>query len=127
MIKSLICIGAGSCLGGVARYVLSQTIDSRFSGGQFPVGTLAVNVLGCFAIGLIGAAISCTGNGSDAWRLFLTVGFCGGFTTFSTFINENHALLSAGHFAVSAAYAALSLLLGLAALYAALTLMRHIL
>ncbi len=126
MIRSLLCIGAGSCLGGMARYALSQAIDSRF-GGQLPLGTLAVNVLGCFAIGVISAALSRCGMGSDAWRLFLTVGFCGGFTTFSTFINENHALLSAGQMAASAAYAALSLLLGLAALYAALTLMRHIL
>ena len=127
MIQSLFCIGAGSCLGGMARYALSQAIDSRFGGGQLPLGTLAVNVLGCFAIGIISAGLSRNGIGSDTWRLFLSVGFCGGFTTFSTFINENHALLSAGQMAASAAYAALSLLLGLAALYAALTLMRHIL
>ncbi len=125
MIQSLFCIGAGSCLGGVARYLLSQAIDSRFCGSQMPLGTLAVNVLGCFAIGLIGAAFGRMGWGSDAWRLFLTVGFCGGFTTFSTFINENHALLSAGNMAASAAYAALSLLLGIAALYAAHAVVRH--
>ena len=124
MIQSLLCIGAGSCVGGVARYMLSQAIDSRF-GGHFPLGTLAVNVLGCFSIGLIGAAFGRMGWSSDGWRLFLTVGFCGGFTTFSTFVNENHSLLSAGQFATSAAYAAASLALGLMALYAAHTLVRH--
>ncbi len=125
MIQSLLCIGAGSCVGGMARYLLSQAIDSRFS-GHFPLGTLAVNVLGCFAIGLIGAAFGRMG-GSDGWRLFLTVGFCGGFTTFSTFINENHALLSAGQMVASAAYAAASLTLGLMALYAAHSLVRQML
>lgn len=127
MIQSLLCIGAGSCMGGIARYLLSQAIDSRFSGHFLPLGTLAVNVLGCFAIGLIGAAFGRMGCSSDGWRLFLTVGFCGGFTTFSTFVNESHSMLSAGQFAASAAYAAASLALGLMALYAAHSLVRHML
>ena len=112
MIQSLFCIGAGSCLGGMARYALSQAIDSRFGGGQLPLGTLAVNVLGCFAIGIISAALSRNGMGSDTWRLFLSVGFCGGFTTFSTFSNETFQLLSSGHVATALAYVASSIVIG---------------
>lgn len=82
MLKSLMIVGCGSFVGGALRYLLTRTVQNWFD-GCMPAGTLAVNVLGCLLIGLFCGL-------SQEWmpqslKLFLTVGFCGGFTTFSTF------------------------------------------
>lgn len=115
MIQSIIAVAAGSALGGVARFLVSRWCASAWM--SLPLGTLAVNVAGCLLIGLIsGAAARCPALGG-AWRLFLTVGFCGGFTTFSTFMNENWHLLTAGSLAAAALYAGASLALGLLAVW----------
>lgn len=114
MVKTLFFIGAGSFAGGIARYLLSRLIQSHAASG-FPLGTLAVNVAGCLAIGLLYGLFE-RGNLLNAeLRLFLTVGFCGGFTTFSTFIHENYALLSGQQFLLFAGYALLSFALGMLA------------
>ena len=97
MLKTLLFIGAGSFVGGVARYLLSRAVQSGVS-SPFPWGTMAVNVAGCLLIGILYGLFERNHIGSDALRMFLTVGFCGGFTTFSTFVHENYALLGAGHF-----------------------------
>lgn len=117
IIMKVACVAAGGAIGCVARYLMSLLIGAH-TGGAFPWATLTVNVAGCLIIGLIsGAASRCAGL-SEHLRLFLTVGFCGGFTTFSTFANENWLLLDSRHFATAVAYCALSLLLGLGAVYA---------
>lgn len=111
---TLFFIGAGSFAGGIARYLLSRLIQSHAASG-FPWGTLAVNVAGCLAIGLLYGLFE-RGNLLNAeLRLFLTVGFCGGFTTFSTFIHENYALLGGQQFLHFAGYALLSFALGMLA------------
>lgn len=116
MIKTLFFIGAGSFAGGIARYLLSRLVQSHAVSG-FPWGTLAVNVAGCLAIGVLYALFE-RGNLMNAdLRLFLTVGFCGGFTTFSTFIHENYALLGEQNFLHFAGYALLSFALSLLAAY----------
>lgn len=117
MIKTLLMIGAGSFVGGILRYLLSKAIQTNVAGG-FPWGTLAVNVAGCFAIGLLYGIFdrSCLLN--DNMRLFLTVGICGGFTTFSTFVHEGYILIGERSFAVFLVYAVLSLFLGMIAVYA---------
>lgn len=112
--KDPLFIGAGSFAGGIARYLLSRLIQSHAASG-FPWGTLAVNVAGCLAIGLLYGLFE-RGNLLNAeLRLFLTVGFCGGFTTFSTFIHENYALLGGQQFLHFAGYALLSFALGMLA------------
>lgn len=109
-------VGAGSCVGGVARYVVSRLVQSQAT-GLFPWGTLAVNVAGCLIIGLVYGLME-RGCRLDDWmRLFLTVGFCGGFTTFSTFMHENRVLFESPHPWLLAVYASASLALGLGALY----------
>ncbi len=113
----LIYIAAGSALGGVLRYLLSRVVQEQ-TDGLFPCGTFAVNIIGCFAIGLIYALIDRGYNISPEMRLFLTVGFCGGFTTFSTFAHENYLLFQSDHFPTVALYAALSLLFGFTAAWA---------
>jgi CrcB protein len=116
MVKILFIIGSGSFIGGVSRYLTSRFIQNNFI-SAFPFGTFVVNILGCFLIGLF-YGLSERGNIMTAeWRMFLTVGFCGGFTTFSTFANENVALLRESEFFYFALYASLSVFIGLLATY----------
>lgn len=112
MFKLIIYIGAGSCLGGVARFLLGTCIGSRMS-GAFPWGTFAVNLIGCFAIGLIYGLLDRGFNLSPEMKAFLTVGFCGGFTTFSTFVHENYQLFGTYDSLVAIVYAVASFGLGL--------------
>ena len=94
MVKWLI-VGAGSFLGGIARYALSGLVH-RWAGAGFPWGTLAVNVAGCFLIGgVLHLVEDRTLLGPDA-RLFVAVGLLGGFTTFSAFGWETFELLRGG-------------------------------
>lgn len=112
MLKILLFIGSGSFLGGIARYLLSRSIQNTVI-TSFPLGTFWVNITGCFLIGLI-YGLSDRGTPiSNELRLFLAVGFCGGFTTFSTFSNENLALLRDGSILYFSLYAGLSVFLGL--------------
>lgn len=103
---------AGSALGGGLRYMFSLWL--RAAAGTFPFATFAVNVVGCFVIGLVSGLPAGAGL-NPASRLLLTTGLCGGFTTFSTFSNESLQLLRDGHTALAAAYIGLSLTLGLLA------------
>lgn len=116
MIKILFIIGSGSFFGGVARYLVSKLVQNTFI-TSFPLGTMVVNIIGCFLIGII-FGLSERGNiMSSEWRLFFTVGFCGGFTTFSTFAYENVSLLRDGNYFIFALYTGLSVFLGLLATY----------
>ncbi|MCX4331807.1 MAG: CrcB family protein [Muribaculaceae bacterium] len=114
---NILIVGAGSCLGGMARYMLSCGVQSR-SAGEFPWGTLAVNLLGCLILGVVYGLLERGFRLSEPMKLFLTVGFCGGFTTFSTFIRENSLLFGAGSVMLFAAYATLSIVAGMMLLYA---------
>lgn len=112
MLRSIIIAGLGSFIGGACRFLLAKTIDTH-SSTTFPWGTLAVNLLGCLIIGFIYGLIERHLTISPSMRLFLTVGFCGGFTTFSTFIHESLTLISGSGILLAATYAAASLFLGL--------------
>lgn len=117
MLRILLIIGSGSFIGGVARYLTSRYLQNTIV-SAFPYGTFTVNILGSLLIGIL-YGLSERGNLMNAeLRLFLTVGFCGGFTTFSSFANENFILLKDGNFFHFALYTSLSVFLGLTAVYA---------
>ncbi len=114
MFKTLLLIGSGSFIGGISRYLVSKYVQNSLI-AAFPYGTLVVNITGCLLIGLI-YGLSERGNIiSSDWKIFLTVGICGGFTTFSTFANESLFLLKEGNIIQFALYAGLSVFLGVAA------------
>ncbi len=109
-------VGMGSFVGGNARYVLGRWVGGLVD-ARFPLGTLLINVLGSFLLGFLAGLLATRAlPHSDSLRLALGVGFCGGFTTFSTFEYENHALLEDGLWLSAVANMALSLVVGLVAL-----------
>jgi CrcB protein len=116
MLKILFIIGSGSFFGGVARFLTSRFIQNNLI-SSFPYGTFIVNILGCFLIGLFYGISEKENLMNNEWRMFLTIGFCGGFTTFSTFANENIALLRDGNIFYFALYTSLSVFLGILATY----------
>lgn len=117
MIRDFFLVGIGSFAGGGLRFLVSRWMQS-VALLSLPVGTLAVNVAGCFLIGLL-SALPFEGRVlSPQAKILLTTGFCGGFTTFSTFIYENHALAREGHYLSLLLYVTVSLALGFAALLA---------
>ena len=83
-------------------------------GKGFPWATLTVNIVGCFLIGLLWGLFSKNGAEGSNWALFLTVGLCGGFTTFSTFSKEALVMLQSGNFWGFAGYVAISVVAGIA-------------
>ena len=116
MVKTLIIIGAGGFVGSIARYLTSKYIQDNLS-FSFPVGTLIVNISGCFILGVIYGLMERGDILSQESRLFLTIGFCGGFTTFSSFAFENVLILRDGNFMQSALYISLSVFAGILSLY----------
>ena len=114
-------VGIGGFIGSVCRYLIGLIPLSPSNG--FPVKTLVINVVGAFAIGLIAAAAAKNADISLRIVLLLKTGICGGFTTFSTFALEISDMLRGGSWAAAAAYMLLSLILGVAAVFAAEALM----
>lgn len=123
--SKLIYIALGSAIGGVARFLLSKAIDKCFL-SSFPWGTFAVNVTGCLIIGLLYGLIDKGNMTSENLRLFLTVGFCGGFTTFSTFAHENYLLFGGGNIMTVAIYASASFFFGILMAYLGHAIVRFI-
>jgi CrcB protein len=116
MIRTLLFVGAGSCIGGMARYLISKHLQAS-SFITFPWGTFIVNTIGCLLIGIFYGLFERGNLMNNDLRLFLTVGLCGGFTTFSTFMHENYSFMQNDNFLQVLIYTTLSLVLGLTAVY----------
>lgn len=109
MIREFIAVGIGGAAGSIARYALSYGLLGGCTLFGFPAGTFAVNILGSLLIGILLEGLSST---AAAW--LLVIGFCGGFTTFSTFSADTVRLLRAGDYGPAAAYMILSVTVCLA-------------
>jgi CrcB protein len=119
-LKFFLIVFAGSGMGGVARYGMQSWIF-RLYPFTFPLGTFIINIIGCLLIGIF-YALSEKGNlFTPEWRLALTTGFCGGFTTFSTFAYENMNLLRTGDYLYFVLYVVGSVIFGIAAVYLGIT------
>jgi fluoride exporter len=117
MVKSLMIVGLGGFIGTAGRFLISRYFQVHYT-TSFPWSTFLINIIGCLLIGII-YGISEKGDLLSAEiRLFLVVGICGGFTTFSTFSNDAFLLLRQQELLPFALYTSLSLLLGLFAVYA---------
>ena len=121
--KSLLLVGLGGFIGSIARYY-TQILFNKILPGNIPFGTLTANVLGCFFIGIIFALGLKQGILSTEWKLILAVGFCGGFTTFSSFSLENFLLLQSGQYLALTIYFLSSVFLGFGATLLAVFLFR---
>lgn len=119
----LLWVGLGGFVGAVLRYSLSLWAERAY-GGPFPVGTLVVNVVGCFLIGVLMAGVERGWVGAEA-KLLLGVGLLGALTTFSTFGFETYDLLRQGSPGLAVANLVANGVVGLLAVWAAMLLFRH--
>jgi CrcB protein len=113
---NILFVGIGGFLGSVARYLLGGWISNRYR-GAFPIATFLINVSGSFILGLFLTLTTERVFVDPRWRLFVSVGFIGAYTTFSTFEYETERLASAGGLAVAAANVALSVAAGFLAVW----------
>lgn len=114
----------GAAAGGVLRYAIGTAVMQRF-GGRFPLGTLAVNVTGCFLIGILMTLFTDRPAAHPNWRLLLVTGVLGGYTTFSSFGWESFQELRDGNAIAGLANIALSIFLGLLAVWCGALLARR--
>lgn len=110
--KIALLIGIGGFIGSIARYLVHISL-TKFIPVIFPWGTLSVNLVGCFILGIIIGASEGQRPISEEWRFFLGVGFCGSFTTYSTFAFEGFSLLFEKNYILFTTYFLASLILGL--------------
>jgi fluoride exporter len=126
MIKNLLLVGTGGFIGSALRFVI-QVYVARLVSGAWPLGTFIINITGSFIIGVV-FAFSEKGNlMSPEWRIFLAVGLCGGFTTFSTFSYDNLMLLKDNSFFYFLLNSGGSLIAGIIAVYLGIIITRLIL
>ena len=113
--KNLLLVFLGGGVGSVLRYVIGKFLNSHESG--IPYGTFAANILGSLLIGIILGLAAKNDTLNSNQTLFLATGFCGGFTTFSTFAYENHIFLKSGDFTSFALYTIASFVVGFLAVF----------
>jgi fluoride exporter len=108
----LLLIGAFGAVGTLARYGLQGIVQIKM-GSTFPYGTLLINLTGCFFLGLIGQSLLNRVIVPPEWRMAITIGFFGGYTTFSSFGWETAKMLESGEWLRASTYVAASVVLGL--------------
>ena len=119
--KNLVYIFIGGGLGSVLRFAVSTYSQKFYTFKSFPIGTFAVNMLGCL---LMGVLISLLARADSSVKYLLITGFCGGFTTFSAFSAENVSLWQNGNYFILLSYILLSVFIGIAAVYAGMQIVK---
>ncbi|HEY3111037.1 MAG TPA: fluoride efflux transporter CrcB [Chloroflexota bacterium] len=117
LLRTILFISLGAVVGANARYAVAVVAAERF-GPTFPYGTFAINVSGSFLVALFLTYLSDRLVADPAWRLVLATGFCGSYTTFSTYTVESVTLLRQGSYALAALYVLGSAAVGLLAIIA---------
>lgn len=115
--RQLLLVGFGGFFGSIARYWMSK-LNLTWDFHSIPMGTLAVNIIGSFLIGFMLGIFMNSNLLHTNLKLFLVVGFCGGFTTFSSFTNENFLLLQNGQYLTALIYIGGSIIIGILAVFA---------
>jgi fluoride exporter len=123
MIKHILLVGLGGGIGSIARYLCQRWVSANYL-YSFPWGTFAVNIVGCFLIGIFWGLSFKSFDSNENWKLLLMTGLCGGFTTFSAFTVEGIGLIKEQKLALFFSYVAASLILGLLATYIGMRLSR---
>jgi len=116
MLKTILYIAIGGALGSVLRY-LTTVLVSKYWSSNFPLATFIANVLGCFLVGLLIGILEKNNLSHSNLKWFLITGFCGGYTTFSTFGYENYSLFQSNNSLLAFMYIGLSILVGLLAVW----------
>lgn len=120
--KHLLLVFLGGGFGSVLRYIIGKYLNSADTG--IPYGTFAANILGSLLIGIILGLAAKNDSLTQNQTLLLATGFCGGFTTFSTFAYENHVFLKSGDFTSFAIYTIASFIIGFLAVFAGMFLVK---
>ncbi|MFN8289970.1 MAG: fluoride efflux transporter CrcB [Chitinophagaceae bacterium] len=123
MIRNILLVGMGGCIGSISRYLCQRWFAFHYQ-GHFPWATFAINITGCFLIGLFWGLSFKSFESNESWKLFLMTGLCGGFTTFSAFTLEGIGLLKEEKLTSFFLYVAGSVLAGLAVTFLGMKLTR---
>ncbi len=114
MLKAMLIAGLGGFAGTALRYATGRLAHWMNPASLFPWGTFAVNIVGCFAIGVLFGLVEQRNALAPSMQTLLITGFCGGFTTFSTFADDIYLMLEQRHWVLVGGYVATSIALGLA-------------
>ena len=124
-VQTIAAVAFGGAIGSVARYLVGVEAG-KLLGLNFPWGTLIINVTGSMALGILAELFALRWNADEATRIFLTIGLCGGFTTFSAFSLDTVTLINRGEVGTALSYVIASVILSVLALFAGLYLVRAV-